>query len=55
MNSNQPIPSDSQPGGVDDRTTSLPLLRSWSSVYLFVTAAFVIWVVLLTALQRMFS
>ena len=58
MNSTQQNSTDATggaPAKVDDRTTSLPLLHSWSSVYVFVAGAFVVWVVLLTALQRMFS
>jgi len=47
------ISSRSAPA-TDDRQTSLPLLRSWPSVYIFVTASFIVWVVLLTVLQRMF-
>jgi hypothetical protein len=58
LNPNQPIPGHppTDPStSSDDRSTSLPLLHSWRSVYLFVVAAFVVWVALLTALQRMFS
>jgi len=59
VSSNRQNSSDAtsaQPDGDDrDRTTSLPLLRSWPAVYLFVTGAFVVWVFLLTVLQRMFS
>ena len=51
MNATQQNATDA----VNDRITSLPLLHSWRSVYLFVTGAFVVWVVLLTALQRMFQ
>ena len=43
------------PAPVDDRATGLPLLRTWRSVYVFVVVAFVTWVVLLTALERVFS
>ena len=40
---------------VDDRGTGLPLLRTWRAVYVFVVIAFITWVVLLTALDRVFS
>ena len=43
------------PAPVDDRVTGLPLLRTWRAVYIFVVVAFVIWVALLTALERVFS
>jgi hypothetical protein len=55
-NSSQQNPKDSATGvEVVDRLTSLPLLHSWRSDYVFVAGAFVVWVVLLIALQRMFS
>ena len=40
---------------VDDRATGLPLLRTWRAVYVFVVVAFLTWVALLTALDRVFS
>ena len=43
------------PARVDDRATGLPVLRTWRAVYAFVVIAFVTWVVLLTALGRVFS
>jgi hypothetical protein len=43
------------PTPVDDRATGLPLLRTWRAVYVFVVVAFVTWVALLTALERVFS
>jgi len=43
------------PAPVDDRVTGLPFLRTWRAVYVFVVVAFVTWVVLLTALERVFS
>jgi hypothetical protein len=46
---------DSSPAPVDDRSTGLPVLRTWRAVYVFVVIAFITWVVLLTALQRVFS
>ena len=39
----------------DDETTGLPLLRTWRGVYLFVFGTFILWVVLLNLLTRMFS
>jgi hypothetical protein len=45
----------SPPGPVDDRSTGLPLLRTWRAVYIFVVVAFLTWVALLTALERVFS
>jgi hypothetical protein len=39
---------------MDDESTSLPLLKSWKAVYLFVAGVFVLWVVLLTVLSRAF-
>jgi hypothetical protein len=39
----------------DDRSTGLPLLRTWRAVYVFVVVAFLTWVALLTALDRVFS
>ena len=60
MSSNEQRSSDAetgQPVGNEDgdRATSLPVLRSWRSVYVFVTGVFIVWVVLLTLLQRTFS
>jgi hypothetical protein len=40
---------------IDDRATGLPLLRTWRAVYVFVVVAFLTWVALLTALERVFS
>jgi hypothetical protein len=51
MNSaTEPHPPES-----DDRSTGLPLLRNWPAVYWFVLVVFVLYVVLLTALSRVFS
>jgi hypothetical protein len=44
-----PKPVDSDP-----RDTGLPVLRSWSGVYLFVFSCFVLWVVLLVMLTMFF-
>ena len=35
--------------------TGLPLLHTWKSVYSFVLASFVLWLLLLIVLTRMFS
>ena len=43
------------PGPIDDRATGLPLLHTWRAVYVFVVVAFITWVALLTALERVFS
>ena len=47
--------SPAPPASANDETTGLPRLRTWRSVYLFVLAIFIIWVVLLSALSRVFS
>ncbi|MBX3379227.1 MAG: hypothetical protein KF805_03970 [Phycisphaeraceae bacterium] len=39
----------------DDSATGLPLFRNWRAVYLFVTACFALWVVLLALLPRVFA
>ncbi len=46
-------PTNPPPG--DDADTGLPGLRSWRGVYLFVTGCFILWVVLLTVLEKVFS
>jgi len=38
-----------------DEATGLPWLKSWTSVYAFVTGCFVTWVVLLVVLKLVFS
>lgn len=40
--------------GVDEEGTGLPGFKTWPAVYLFVMAAFVVWVVLLVALTTFF-
>ena len=42
-------------GPVDDRETGLPGLRTWRAVYVFVLVLFAVYIVLLVALERMFS
>jgi hypothetical protein len=44
-----------QPPAIDDQVTGLPLLHTWRAVYIFVAIVFVVWVVLLSTLQRMYS
>ncbi len=39
----------------DDAATGVPGLRTWPQVYLVVGGAFVLWVVLLTVLMKVFS
>jgi hypothetical protein len=55
----KPPPGPAAPGelnnSVDTEETGLPGFRSWRRVYLFVFAAFVLWVVLLAVLARTFS
>jgi hypothetical protein len=50
-----PNQSPDQPQDTESETTGLPGLRSWPSVYLLVTAIFILWVGLLVALERFFS
>jgi hypothetical protein len=50
----EPIAEDSQVA-TDDDATGLPGLRTWPAVYAVVLGAFVLWIVLLTALSRAFS
>jgi hypothetical protein len=40
---------------VDDETTGLPGLRTWRQVYVAVAITFILWVVLLSVLSRVFS
>ena len=45
-----------EPGkGPEDERTGLPLFRTWGGVYLLVVGTFIVWVVLLNLLTRMFS
>lgn len=39
----------------EDDITGLPALSSWRAVYIFVTVVFVVYVVLLSALHRVFA
>jgi hypothetical protein len=45
------IPPDSE---TEDAVTGLPGLRTWRGVYYFVAGTFVLWVILLNLLTRMF-
>jgi hypothetical protein len=47
-------PTDGREKGPEEASTGLPWPHSWRGVYLLVLASFVIWVALLTALQRFF-
>ena len=38
----------------DDASTGLPWIRSWRGVYLLVLGSFILWVVLLAWLSRIF-
>ena len=40
---------------VDEKATGLPVFKTWPAVYLFVFATFVVWVLLLAALTKIFS
>ena len=48
-------PASKQPGESESETTGFPGLRTWRGVYLLVTVVFIVWVALLTALERIFS
>ena len=53
-----PAPPTDRPGtraDPGDEATGLPWLESWASVYAFVIGCFVTWVVLLVALELVFS
>ena len=43
------------PPSASESGTGLPLLRTWRRVYIFVLGSFVLWVVLLSALARLFA
>jgi hypothetical protein len=47
------LPGD--PADPGDEATGLPWLKSWVSVYVFVTGCFVAWVVLLVVLELVYS
>ena len=49
-----PVPSAGPNNSVDDSDTSLPVFKTWPAVYAFVFVAFVVCVLLLTALARAF-
>jgi hypothetical protein len=46
---------DALPPAPEDDETSLPLLPTWPSVYKFVVVVFLVYVVLLTVLSRVFA
>jgi len=39
----------------EEEETGVPLVRTWPGVYLVVVGTFILWVVLLNLLTRMFS
>ncbi len=39
----------------DGESTGLPFFRNWRGVYGMVTVSFIVWVILLLALARIFS
>jgi hypothetical protein len=39
----------------EEEATGLPLFGTWRGVYLFVLSTFILWVLLLNLLTRMFS
>jgi hypothetical protein len=43
------------PSPIDDDQTSLPGLPTWPKVYLLVAGSFILWVVLLLVLTKMYS
>jgi hypothetical protein len=50
--------ADRPAGGMEgpgDESTGLPWLKTWTGVYAFVIGCFVTWVVLLVALELVFS
>jgi hypothetical protein len=51
MKSEKPTP----PSGLNDNHTGLPGLSSWPKVYWLVAASFILWVMLLLALTKMFA
>jgi hypothetical protein len=54
MNIPNPVAARQDSTTQDDQT-GLPGLRTWPRVYLLVAAAFILWVVLLLALTKMFA
>ena len=49
------VPAAELPADHRDEITSLPGLRTWPHVYLFVVSCFVLWVLLLLALTEFYS
>jgi hypothetical protein len=50
-----PAAPDPPNQSVNTEETGLPGLRTWRAVYLLVLALFALWVVLLAALEKVFS
>ena len=44
-----------KPSPLHSGETSLPILRTWNNVYIFVLATFALWVALLVMLTELFS
>jgi hypothetical protein len=57
MNSDYPLDQDAAPASTstEDDITGLPALGSWRAVYVFVTVVFLVYVVLLGALSRVYA
>jgi hypothetical protein len=53
--SGNPAPDGASPDGNEPEGTGLPGFRTWRAVYIFVLTAFVVYVVLLLALDVMYS
>jgi len=49
-----PAPPGAPKSSLDDEWTGLPVFKTWPGVYLLVFASFVLWVVLLAALEKFF-
>jgi len=50
-----PSASADAPDSPDERSTGLPLFRTWPAVYLFVVGCFALWVAILALLPRIFA
>jgi len=50
-----PAPPGAPKSSVDEEATGLPILKTWPAVYWFVFASFVVWVVLMEALDLFLS
>jgi hypothetical protein len=50
-----PVPASSAASPPDDATPGVPGFRTWRGVYLFVFAAFVVFVIALTIFSRVYA